>query len=496
MAANTIRIAHLSDIHFGETNDGFTPRYKHDLRCLRRIQQLLDRMRPEVLVVSGDITNIGDKLNLERAYQWIHDRIYVDGEYYGLEWAKKGIKPIIVPGNHDAFNAPTNKSNLHRWQSSLRNYYAAFPEYSFEDPNTSVDYTWVSKGSTDVFVCRLDSCFLGDPETDRVPGSLSLTRVAKGKISLSQSERILRIYDQGVKGELRDENKSLIPPGRFMRSLKILVMHHYLFEPNDARAEPLLQLNDKRSVFQNLAMCDFDVLLCGHKHIEAVQILSYLDHFDSKAKIRLAFNYVRRSLGICSLPIRRDADGRPVGKLFRFVLGYLYLSKTKGQGLTEASTNEIISVLERSLQRPSVLKEELVNYSKGRWDLQQTGLFDDQEVRELYTRIQKAFNEQQQKHLMKTSATLKGMVGKLAGRAFAHISAASSAKSSETTSRGRAINIYDICDDTSSGEHKLVIQRFPWDATADGQRGDFQGPVTQTVPFRHDRSAIAEMETA
>jgi len=285
----------------------------------------------------------------------VHDKIYVDGEYYGLECSQSGITPIIVPGNHDAFNAPTHGSNYHRWQTSLENYYAAFPEYRFADPKSSVDFRWISKGDTNIFICRLDSCYLGDDETEDLPGALSIDRVAKGRFSRAQSEQLLHIYDQALLGELRDSFGNVITAGAFMRSLKILVMHHYLFEPSDTRAQPLLQVADKRAVFQNLAMSDFDVLLCGHKHIADVQVLSYLDHFDPRARVRLAFNHVRRSLGICSLPIRSDEEGHLFGRMYRFLLAALYLSKTKGKGLTDKHANEILSVLERGLEHPSVL---------------------------------------------------------------------------------------------------------------------------------------------
>lgn len=490
MTSATVRIAHLSDIHFYESSDGKPHHYRHDIGCLKKIKLLFEQEKPEYLVITGDVTNMGDKLSLERAYQWVHDKIYVDGEYYGLGCSTNGIIPIIVPGNHDAFNAPTHGNNYQRWQSSLENYYAAFPEYRFSDPKNSVDFQWINKGATNLFVCRLDSCYLGDDETEDLPGALSIDRVAKGKLSRSQSEQILQIYDKALRGELRDGSGSVISAGAFMRSLKILVMHHYLFEPSDARAQPLLQMNDKRAVFQNLAMSDFDVLLCGHKHIADVQVFSYLDHFDPRARVRLAFNHVRRSLGISSLPMRSDEEGHLFSRMYRFLLGVLYISKTKGKGLTDTHANEILSVLERGLEHPSVLKEELLKYIRQRNDVLQAGLFEEDEIRDLHSRIQKSFTPDQQRRLLRAATSLRGMVDKLGGRPFAHISSASSAKSSETKSRNRAVSIYDVFNDQSQGEYTVVTNRFSWNASAvapDGTVGTFSRPVRQKISFPHDR---------
>jgi predicted phosphodiesterase len=493
-----LKFAHISDIHFDESSDGQPINFKHDLGCLKKIQLLIDEQEPDYLLVTGDITNLGDKISLQRAYQWIHDRIYVDGDYYGLECDKKGIIPIIVPGNHDAFNAPKQGKNLSRWQKALGNYYAAFPRYGFDDPDMAVDYSWLTAGSVDVLVCRADSCYLGDTETEHLPGALLLSGIAKGKISRGQSEEILRIYDKGIRGELRDKDGAQVAPGRFMKSLKILVMHHYLFEPANSRAEPLLQMHDKRSVFQNLAMSDFDVLICGHKHVAHVYLSNYLEHFDARGKVRYAFNHVRRSLGMASLPIAADVDGTRLARLYRFVVGFLYLSKTAGAGLSEEHANEIIQVLERSIQQPSILKAELLRYVRNRGRLQSSGLYDEKEIHLLHGKIVKHFTLQQRKELARVSASLRGLITRLAGRPFAHITAASSAKASETNSRKRAVNFYEVFEDEESGDAVLNLRNYGWDAAgigADGTTGAFSAhSVDQKIVFRHDRTIAVEQE--
>jgi 3',5'-cyclic AMP phosphodiesterase CpdA len=490
MAKSSIRIAQLSDIHFYESSDGATDNYRHSMNCLKEIQAEFEKEKPDYLIVTGDITNIGDKSSLERAYQWIDDKIRVDGDYYGLECKRRGIKVIAVPGNHDAFNAPSHGTNLKRWQSSLHNFYSVFHDQKFKDDD-GVDYIWITNGESSVFVCRVDSCYLGDAETDHLQGSLSLDRVAKGKLSRDQSKKILALYDKGLRGELVDEKGHSIDAGQFMGSLKMLVMHHYLFEPSDSKAEALLHLKDKRIVFQNIAMSDFDILLCGHKHIADTQSYCYLDHFDPRGKIRLAFNHVRRSLGIRSLPLG-NINGRFQNKLLRLVIGFLTLSKTRGGPLTDEHTDDIIRILGESLEKPDVLKDELRRYVQGREEITQAGLFDDEEIRELQEKIKASFTPGEKMKLVRAALALKTLIERLGGRPFIQIIAGSSAKQSEVGGRSRALNSYDVFFDKNRDGIILNHERKSWlenKKSEGGTRGSFADPLCNEKFFPYNRVA-------
>jgi len=46
-------------------------------------------------------------------------------------------------------------------------------------------------------------------------------------------------------------------------------MHHYLFEPPEQSSDYFMRIQDRDVVFRNLALSDFDVLLCGQKHVTA-----------------------------------------------------------------------------------------------------------------------------------------------------------------------------------------------------------------------------------
>ena len=478
-----MKLLHISDLHFHESSTGNSANHRHSLACLKDIERLVQEHKPTHLIVTGDITNIGDTISLERAYQWIHDKIYSAGEYYGLEAEKNGLTTLIVPGNHDAFNAPSTGSGYKRWQSSLSNFYNVFHKYEWKDTDHGVVHHWHDDGEIAMLFCNVDSCYLGDSETSHLANSLSLDRVAKGDISRKQSEKILSLFDKGIAGELTNGSKEKISNTRFLGALKILVMHHYLFEPSDSRAEPLLQLQQKRNVFQNLAMSDFDILLCGHKHIADIHVSTYSDNFDKRGQIRLAFNYVRRILGIKALPLPTAEDGKRLSKAFRFVIGLLAIRKSRGKTLDDVSTSAIINMLERSLSNPMVLREELLGYLSVKDENGQAGLFDHVEINELYKKIQEKFSRNDRKTLNDAANGLRGIIAHLSGRPFAHIMSASSAKASENGSRYRAVNLYEVKKTTTGNDYTFIANRYSWDI----QSHQFVHAYQQTINFPSSR---------
>lgn len=73
----TLRIAHLTDIHFGDEN----------VAALACATQMLKTEPPDLLVVSGDLTRFAEVPELEAAAAWLK----------GLP-----VPRLVVPGNHDA----------------------------------------------------------------------------------------------------------------------------------------------------------------------------------------------------------------------------------------------------------------------------------------------------------------------------------------------------------------------------------------------------------
>ncbi len=83
VTAKPVRLLHLSDIHFGA----------EDSEALAAVEQFASHVKPDAIIIAGDITQTGKRSEFEAARKW----------FDGL-----GAPVIAAPGNHDTpvFNVP------------------------------------------------------------------------------------------------------------------------------------------------------------------------------------------------------------------------------------------------------------------------------------------------------------------------------------------------------------------------------------------------------
>ncbi len=308
-------IGHISDLHFSQGTDKTYPDHEHSIEHLRYLERNLCIQDLDLLIISGDISNYGDRQSLINASGFIFNKIPVgEEEMIGLSFPPEKVG--IVPGNHDAWNSSKTGAFSERRQKSLEHYNFAFPSHAINSPEGCY-YRWLQNGDKGVYIAFVDSCFLGG--TEKNDGSSFGTirydqAVAKGKLSVDQTEKLLEWHDLGILGRLTDPSNSdsNIDKEIFAKSLKIIVMHHYLFEPPDHKSDYFMRVHHRDIVFRNIAFSDFDIMLCGHKHIPSFDTHSYGYHFDGRAKNRYMLNYFRRLIGLHSLPIQikdKKVDG-------------------------------------------------------------------------------------------------------------------------------------------------------------------------------------------
>src|SRR3974377_1779323 len=103
-------------------------------------------------------------------------------------------------------------------------------------------------------------------------------------------------------------------------------MHHYLFEPPNHKDDFFLRVDHRNIAFRNIAMADFDMLLCGHKHVPDFGRTKYGEHFDRKARVPYLFNLFRRLIGIYTVPLQLDdSKGRKMTKALTLLLAALLI---------------------------------------------------------------------------------------------------------------------------------------------------------------------------
>jgi 3',5'-cyclic AMP phosphodiesterase CpdA len=192
-----LRIAQISDFHCGELT--FQP------EVMRSIVERVNRLAPDVVVVSGDLTATGYAWEFEEAAEWLGQ-----------------VEPptVVVPGNHDSRNVGYVHfqrlfgERFSRWR-------AAFDDERAERLR-----------ATGVTVVGVDS---SDPD------------VNEGHIGRERYPWIREQFDQ---------------PGDF----KVFAIHHHVVPiPGTGRERNII--TDAGDLLAVLTSLDIDLVLSGHKHV-------------------------------------------------------------------------------------------------------------------------------------------------------------------------------------------------------------------------------------
>jgi 3',5'-cyclic AMP phosphodiesterase CpdA len=207
-----IRLLHLSDVHFGA----------EDLEALKAVEDFASRIKPDAVVIAGDITQSGRKREFEAARAWF-DRI--------------GFQPIVAPGNHDTpvFHLPARMI-------------APFERYS----------RYMAGLDAVGRLVELDGGFVRISAINTARGIQGRINWADGVISLHDLEEALDRLAGGPDAAWR-----------------LLICHHPLLEPGHSRiAVDTLRGGE---ALRRCAAARVDAILTGHIHdafahsIEAVR---------------------------------------------------------------------------------------------------------------------------------------------------------------------------------------------------------------------------------
>ena len=195
--SDVLRIVQLSDIHCGEIT--------FDAKAMESIVEQINAMRPDLVVVAGDLTAAGYEWEFAEAADWLDQ-----------------IEPptVVIPGNHDARNV----GYLH-----FEHYFGErFFRYRIEFP----------------------------PERAKVIGATGMTLVA-----VDSSEPDL---NEGQIG--RERYPWLREQFSEADDLKVFVIHHHLVAiPGTGRERNTI--NDAGDVLAELVTFGVDIVMSGHKHV-------------------------------------------------------------------------------------------------------------------------------------------------------------------------------------------------------------------------------------
>jgi hypothetical protein len=481
-----VTLVHLSDLHFSAGAHKDNPDHSHSIPHLMGIEKRLKPLAFDRLIVSGDITDMGDLESMLRAHDWLFRRFDIGrGQSTGLNLPADRV--ILVPGNHDAYNSVRGRQSLSMqrfMQKSIQNYNDVFIYHQYSPDLDNCQYHWIQRDGCAVFLVCVDTCYLGDPALDNeLLGGMPLDKVAKGKLTRRQSQRIMSWYDHGIRGQLGDPIRPgrMIPKEAFVGSFKIVVMHHYIFEPEGYRSQYFLRMDDGYDVFRNLAMVDADCLLCGHRHISCVSPTTYGAHFRDKGFRRYCLNYLRRILGMSSLPIQLDARGRRWSKnatMFIFA-AYRWIKRTRGYG-PEEYLNRLVVLLRGTMQDPDAFAKDLGDYI---YDLAREGQepLAPNEISSIQAVLRTSFSEDERRRIGERAEALTRIATGLSQRRFVQSMAGSCCKKT-SSQKSRSFDILTIRNEPE--EYILRIDSHVWN----DKTGDFDDShLKAEMAFPHSR---------
>ncbi len=469
MNETVFTIAHISDLHFSHGTDMSAPDHAHSIPHLRGLESKMKIIDPDILIVSGDVSNHGDRQSLINASTYLYNKIGIGGEEYtGLNLSPEKLG--IVPGNHDAWNASKTGTLIDRRQNSLENYNYAFPSRTISR-RIGCYYDWIENDGLGLYIAYVDSCFLGDTEkhSDSAFGTIRFDQaVAKGKLSVQQAVKLLEWYDLGCKGSLQNprDNEKLIGKTKFANALKIIVMHHYLFEPPEHKSDYFMRVQHRDIVFRNLAFADFDILLCGHKHFPSFDVHTYGQHFDRRAKNRYLINCFRRLIGLYSLPMQiQDNDGHWITKAGTTLIHMCYklVKWNEPDASPQDVAGQILSLLKQGLEKPNSLEKDVKNFISMHGIIG-TEVMDDNELKEIQKRLAIGLSAKERKELTYVAKRFTNLSKKLVTRSFLQILSGSTAKACAACDKERTFNVLKIAHNDNAWNIKS--ERYVWDWTS------------------------------
>jgi 3',5'-cyclic AMP phosphodiesterase CpdA len=230
-------IFHVSDLHFGR------PAVPEQIESIEAFVQ--DR-RPDIVAISGDLTQRARSGEFQRARAFIRD-------------AQRVSRVIVVPGNHDVrwWRAPLGLGPIDRMLDEYRTYIGAEVE-----PVLRVD------GVTIVGINTAQGV---------MPRTLTWNLRDISIIGDVRRAQIERAREEFVRSPASDA--------------RVIVMHH-----NPVRGELSRRhgLKNTKQVLGAFAEIGVDLILCGHDHQEAIH---YIEHTKKGTVISTAGTVSNRSRG-------------------------------------------------------------------------------------------------------------------------------------------------------------------------------------------------------
>ena len=216
-----MRIIQISDLHIGGL-------FKQDAFDIL-VDEINNDLKPDVLIVSGDLTDDGLVFQFEKARD---------------ELSKlKCNNLIIFPGNHDYRHTG----------------YLLFKEYfPIAKPDSAKVYEYKDNNSDNKNPQRVIVTTIDTARPDRDEGEV-------GHVQNLWLNKTLKKYDKN-KIQNGNENNNVKRNNKNNQIKKIVAMHHHLIAIPDTGYTNVVGISDAGDILRTCLENDVDLVICGHKH--------------------------------------------------------------------------------------------------------------------------------------------------------------------------------------------------------------------------------------
>jgi len=234
-----IKILQLSDLHFG--NDSFSRSLARkrwwwkteDEKLLKNLEKAIYEIEPDYVLITGDIVNKCDRPSFKHAAERLRT-LFANAAVD----VKKDV--LVIPGNHDVTILPEQHEYLGRADEFCRFLRIFFDESDYRSRTTN--FVKEDAERKLCFVC-LDSTL-----KDRI-------QMAEGEVGTGQWDW----FERKMK-------KLMNRYPQFDTFVKIVVLHHHLYEIRASGQGRFMQLLDAGRAEEMFEKYDINIVLHGHKH--------------------------------------------------------------------------------------------------------------------------------------------------------------------------------------------------------------------------------------
>ncbi|HEY6292133.1 MAG TPA: metallophosphoesterase [Terriglobia bacterium] len=224
MATPRVKIAHLSDLHFGLSRSPLL-RKVFDKRVLDSFADHIVIQNPQLIIASGDLANNPTSWQLRQACQFL--------ERLCRNCRLSKDRLVVIPGNHDV----SFLGNLGYKPFTSRWFDRVYPSWRGR--------RYLFDKDLGIFVYWFDS----NPS--------KFSSFARGQVTQDELQR----FKQCIEGHRGSKEAH-----EFLRSFKIAVVHHHPMAVPYSGSDTFLLLNGAGDFLSEMAKHNVDLVIHGHKH--------------------------------------------------------------------------------------------------------------------------------------------------------------------------------------------------------------------------------------